>query len=461
MKFKFSTDCEEMVAQMLAKEINQQLRSGYMSDLTDIELRLREGLQHLGQQCLAQVINQQEGRYVAEDIPCNCGQRARYGRRRTAKSITLFGEVWYKRAYYLCSHCQQGQSPLDKELGIEPGKISAGLGPLLALLGIQAPFEASSARLAQELLLVEVSDNSVRKETQLMGQLQVEVEALQQEESQSLNVPQARAQAGAPTVKRLYGGIDGAIVPLRNEWRELKTGSWYLVEEKKGEVTAAKSKGGAEQREVGEQNHLQARALSYYCDITTAHEFGALVWAKGCQRLAHLAEEIVFVCDGAVWIWRLVEALFPRATQIVDWYHAAEYLPPIAHAAFGNSEAAQTWLTTQRRQLWDGEVAAVITACLALAEQAPKAAGPALAAATYFENNQARMDYARLRLEGYQIGSGPTESGCKQIAALRLKQAGARWSLSGAILTAKARAAWLSDEWAVLKQKRRQLALAA
>lgn len=288
-----------------------------------------------------------------------------------------------------------------------------------------------------------------------MGQLQAELEARQQEAGQSVNVPQARAQAGAPAVKRLYGGIDGTMVPIRKEWRELKTGTWYVVEEKK-----EKAEVDEPDEEVGEQSHLQARDLSYYCEITTAPEFGSLVWAKGCQRQAHLAEEVVFVCDGAAWIWRLVEALFPRATQIVDWYHAAEYLPPIAHAAFGDSDAAQAWLATQRQNLWDGAIEAVITACVSLADQVTKAEKPALAAATYFENNKARMDYARLRQAGYQIGSGPTESGCKQIATLRLKQAGARWSVSGATLTAKARAAWLSQEWATLKQKRRQLPLA-
>jgi hypothetical protein len=295
-----------------------------------------------------------------------------------------------------------------------------------------------------------VSDNSVRKETQVMGQLQATVEAEQKQASQTVNVPQARVQAGQAKRKRLYGGIDGTIVPVRKEWRELKTGTWYVVE----------AQDETPSTEVGQQTHLKAKELSYYCEIASAQTFGHLVWAKGWQRAAHVAEEVVIVSDGAAWIWRLVDELFPRATQIVDWYHAAEYLPPIAQAAFGDSPEGQAWLQTQRQRLWDGAIEALIAACLSLAEQLPKAAKPALAAATYLENNQERMDYARFRQEGYQIGSGPTESGCKQIATLRLKQAGARWSVAGAVLTAKARAAWLSNEWAVLKQKRRELPLA-
>ena len=56
------------------------------------------------------------------------------------------------------------------------------------------------------------------------------------------------------------------------------------------------------------------------------------------------------------------------------------------------------------------------------------------------------MDYAQYRKKGYWIGSGTIESACKQIASARLKIAGARWTFSGAIATAKARAAWLSSD---------------
>jgi hypothetical protein len=50
------------------------------------------------------------------------------------------------------------------------------------------------------------------------------------------------------------------------------------------------------------------------------------------------------------------------------------------------------------------------------------------------------MDYAEYRKKGYWIGSGTVESACKQIATARLKIAGARWTIAGAIATAKARA---------------------
>jgi hypothetical protein len=49
----------------------------------------------------------------------------------------------------------------------------------------------------------------------------------------------------------------------------------------------------------------------------------------------------------------------------------------------------------------------------------------------------------------------------KQIAGLRLKRAGARWTETGARETAKARAAWLSDQWDELAARRADLPLVA
>lgn len=47
------------------------------------------------------------------------------------------------------------------------------------------------------------------------------------------------------------------------------------------------------------------------------------MWARGVEAKADLAPELVFVCDGAAWIWKLGERYYPGAVQIVDWYHAA------------------------------------------------------------------------------------------------------------------------------------------
>jgi hypothetical protein len=191
--------------------------------------------------------------------------------------------------------------------------------------------------------------------------------------------------------------------------------------------------------------------MKYYCDIQEAGQFGRLLWASGVHHQVDAYQEIVFVSDGAVWIWNLVEKYFPNAVQIVDWYHASEYLTPIAEAAFGaNTPSANEWLTQARTELWEGRIQDVIQFCRSLWSHA--SARPFIEKAiTYYDHNEKRMDYARFRQCGYLIGSGTIESACKQIAAVRLKRSGARWTLPGVIATAKARAAWLSKSWDSLK----------
>ncbi|VAW34678.1 hypothetical protein MNBD_CHLOROFLEXI01-685, partial [hydrothermal vent metagenome] len=69
--------------------------------------------------------------------------------------------------------------------------------------------------------------------------------------------------------------------------------------------------------------------------------------------------------------------------------------------------------------------------------------------------------YVYFREQGYMIGSGTIESGCKQIGTMRLKRSGAHWTETGAILVGKARAAWLSGQWDSLTSHYRQLPLAS
>jgi hypothetical protein len=63
---------------------------------------------------------------------------------------------------------------------------------------------------------------------------------------------------------------------------------------------------GPRQQTHKEDQTPRAVEISYFCDITPAEEFGRLLWATGGQRLADQAHEVIFVADGAVWIWNLV-----------------------------------------------------------------------------------------------------------------------------------------------------------
>jgi hypothetical protein len=452
---KFSTEQQAQIRDMFVA--NLQAHFAQKTDLTvlEIETHLRTLLVEIGAQSLGAYLSSQEVAYPPEQVTCACGGQAEYVSYKPAKVKSVFGWARYRRAYYVCPACHHGQKPLDQRLGLEPGQPTSGLADLLGVAGVQTSFEEGS-HLVARYLLVDVSENTLRKETQGFGELQAQEEenwiAASQDPAwlqEHLRTPTARPQ-------RLYGALDGAHAPLNEDWRELKTGCWFEVE------TLPKARLPAQRREkVGEQGALRAKNITYYCDFAQAEQFGKLLWATGCQRLADLAAEIVFVADGAAWIWNLVSHYYPQAVQIVDWYHAEGYLEPIAKALFGHEQKArQQWLEKTRTHLWEGQVQHVIATCASLLQH-PQAGEAAQKAWTYYTNNQTRMDYARFRAAGYMIGSGTVESGCKQIVTQRLKRPGARWTETGARLTAKARAAWLSGQWPQLVQRRAQLPFAA
>jgi len=61
----------------------------------------------------------------------------------------------------------------------------------------------------------------------------------------------------------------------------------------------------------------------------------------------------------------------------------------------------------------------------------------------YFENNRHRTDYPTYRARGWDIGSGPTEAGCKIIGE-RLKGSGMRRVEEGAASVGALRALYVS-----------------
>ncbi len=97
---------------------------------------------------------------------------------------------------------------------------------------------------------------------------------------------------------------------------------------------------------------LRAQDMHYFCDIAEVDDFAPLLWATGCQIKADLATELVFVCDGAKWIWRLVETYYPQAVQILVWYHAEERLEKVANDLFPPNQA-KSWLADRGYPLSD------------------------------------------------------------------------------------------------------------
>ena len=464
---KYSTEMMEKIAQEYAEMIQLAIkeergREGGTVTIGEIEQGMRETLRQIGQDSLGLVLSGLE-KTLEREVVCKCGGRLRYQRKRQATVISVFGKVRYKRGYYAGCKCKKGKAPLDEEYGVVPGAVTSGLAALLAQAGVAFSYD-ESPRWLESYLLFDVAENTVRSETEQMGALQAQAEKEMIEQSQKESYLQERQRQPGRVPIQLYGSMDAAKVrteprpkkgkakEAHEDWRDMKVVCWYEVEN----VPAVQQTTRQRQKVLREQPALRAKNMRYFADISEAEEFGKLLWATGCSLNADLSPELIFLGDGAIWIWNLVGKYYPQAVQILDWFHAEEHLEAVAEAAFSDLAQRTAWLEPVTQALWDGQVEDVVRACQALAPTCQKAAQ----AATYFSNNAERMRYDRFRSSGYMIGSGTIESACKQIVTHRLCLPGAQWEVEGAIFTAKARASWLSGTWPSLCRARSALPLA-
>ncbi|MDW8101103.1 MAG: ISKra4 family transposase [Anaerolineae bacterium] len=399
--------------------------------LEEIEQKTLAVLREGGQAFLTGLLGLCTPAYPEDAIPCSCGQTAYYQRKRPATVLTLLGTVTLNRPYYLCPSCHHGTVPLDQKLGICAGGLSGGLANALALAGVQLPFE-EAAQLVSRLTGVSVCPNTVREATEGLGRVVVEKEREAVEAAWNLATPHL-PPLPEEVPQRLYVSMDGTVVRTWEEgWKEMKIGAFYTT-------TAPPPSQRSDAWEV------RAQGVSFYADFAHPEAFGRALWLEGYRRGVTQAREVVAIGDGAHWIWNLVEEHFPGAIQVVDWYHASQYIWEVAHAAWGEGgQEAQVWAEKRLDELWEGQVETVIGHCQ---EQAAVAGEAAHQAVTDYTHNRERMRYPEYREKGIQIGSGTVESGCRHVIGCRLKEAGMSWSVEGARAVAHLRARLKSGRW--------------
>jgi hypothetical protein len=177
------------------------------------------------------------------------------------------------------------------------------------------------------------------------------------------------------------------------------------------------------------------------------------------QRLEiTLADHVLFIADGAPWIWKrvplLVQALGLGTAQVhelLDFYHAVHHLGQVAALRKDWSAKARTrWRTHQRRLLMRGEVDQVITAvrdlCRGRKSQAIRKHRE------YFIKNQHRMAYAQLMALQLPIGSGAIESAVRRVVNLRLKGPSLFWCRASAEAILLLRSYYKAGRWNMLKR---------
>jgi len=170
---------------------------------------------------------------------------------------------------------------------------------------------------------------------------------------------------------------------------------------------------------------------------------------------AALAEMVVFVADGAPWIWERLPWIVQRVgldskrvAYALDWCHALHHIGlALATAGLPTAEHKRVF-KKMRKWLKQGYAGAVVNEL----ERLGKEHGVSKAMATPVAYLQKHMEaehlkYGALRRRGLPIGSGGIESAIRRVINLRLKGNGQMWLAENAEGMILLRAAALTDRW--------------
>jgi hypothetical protein len=177
-----------------------------------------------------------------------------------------------------------------------------------------------------------------------------------------------------------------------------------------------------------------------------------MLWAHLAALGAHEAKRVIFVADGAKWIWCRTALLWAgvgldpeKVVEVVDWYHAVETLHTIAKACRWNDSRRKAWVRKVQGYLHRGNVERVVSEIEALA--VGRRAKAVLEHRDYFQRNADRMRYQLLRAKGLPMGSGAMESTVRRVINLKLKSPGKFWLLVNAEATLHLRSYLKAGHW--------------
>jgi hypothetical protein len=339
------------------------------------------------------------------------------------KKIDLPGDVTVTICVAYYHRCQSG------------GNNRRGLFPMLLLLGITGRYTPQMRkRMAKAAALLGSYDEAV---------------VMLAEEGISISVNQLRAvtagmgrvlqrmtdlgsltAAGSVSGRRIVVSMDGGRVRLRErrrgktkkgrkrfapKWREPRLFIIYAVDD---EGRMADDFTPVIDGSLGSCDQLFALLLAYLQGFKLTE-----------------AARVLFVADGAAWIWRRIPKLMKalglkdeQVQQLIDFWHAMEYLGKIADSKSLKGVRKTHWLKIQKKRLWRGEIGTVVDEIQSLL--GPRKTKDQNTWLNYFITHglvHRRMDYSRSRAHNTPIGSGAIESAVRRVINLRVKSNAVYW----------------------------------
>jgi hypothetical protein len=357
-------------------------------------------------------------------------------------------------------------SPLDEAMDVAGKAVSLGVTQLACRLALDA---ASFSRAGECLLAaagLRLGDESLRKLVESEGKLVIAAQEAEQLEFDWHASDCLVLDADGEPTTRLYMGCDGVMVPLVTAHEKRQRRAKALRRRRQLRASGKQCAPLEAMRGGSKERFKEMKLVSFYDQrrerrlvraTRKNHRHAGRLMRQGLVGLrARGAKERLALIDGAPWIERQARQRQPQFTAVtLDFWHLAEHVHAARREVFGESAAegttwAQDLLSTLRERGYD----AFWQALLALrSKQRRRRARAAIDALMhYVAPRRAMLDYLRHQQQGWDIGSGPTESMCKTLT--RRVKGGKRWDADNAEAMMALEALLQSNQWPTWWQHR-------
>jgi hypothetical protein len=209
--------------------------------------------------------------------------------------------------------------------------------------------------------------------------------------------------------------LDGTCMLLCDDgWRQAMVGSISLYDQE------------------GERIHTTYIAHApEYGKETFYHNFTKEI--EAIKRTYH-CKTYIGVADGAVDNWKFLQSFVD--IQILDFFHATEYLTRVSNAAFKKKLDRDKWLKeschTLKHEIDGAKILLKEMKNLINKKMSQDKKEDINKAITYFTNHIEQMNYSYYLSQNMPIGSGVIEAACKVIIKQRMCNSGMKWTSEGA-----------------------------
>lgn len=392
-------------------------------DMATLENGLKQALMRDGCHILEALLNQ----------PAALGEHEPKGTvhdHRTRTVHSLLGCFQLTRGYY--RHTEGNGCPMDQVLGLIDS-YSPGLAKLMCrVAGMDGSYEEAEQTLSL-YAGVHVPASQIRGIVQTIG-------------PQMQTWSETRTEMRCKPVPTIYISYDGTGVPMRKEETQGRPGKQADGSSASREVKLGCVFTSTASDEEGRPLR-DPQSTTYLASFDPAEAFGLCMLKEARLRGLGKAGQAVVIGDGAHWIWNQAAINFPKATQILDYYHAREHLGVLAEAVYPSEEERGRMVEKWIKLLDEGHIGKIADQAERKKARSGKRRATAQREIEYLRNNAQRMQYARFKQLGLFIGSGVVEAGCKTVIGKRTKQSGMFWKIEGAQNILDIRCAVLSDTY--------------